>query len=176
MRWRWTCRRLFLLLGMTAFLALNVHPFVVSCDRGGPWLGPELRAEYRLAVVRGMLNLREGWFTWPGHELFDPGTFDWSGLVLTVGDRLYMISWETLTDLPLNASNGAVRGIASRWVQAGLSEGPVYEYYKAMQLRGSAGFRAQDETFCAAIEVIATPGVPRTGLEPVAVPVHTDQR
>ena len=156
-------RRAFLLMGVMAFLAIAVRPLSVSCYPGGPSIGSDLRAEYRLAVLRGMLNLRDGWFTWPGHVLPDHDTFDWSGLALTVGDRIYMISWETMTDLPLNAVDKAVGSITRRWVKEGLSQGPVYDHYRAMQISGIDGMRARYETICPAMKVIITPGAPRTG-------------
>ena len=163
MRWRQIRRRVFVLIGFMAFLAIVIQPLSVSCPPGRSWTGPDLRAEYRLAVLRGMLNLRDDWFTWPGHQLMDHGTFDWSGLTLTVGDRMYMLTWETMTDLPFNAASKSVNYITRVWVEEGLSQGPVYDHYRAMEIPGFDGMRAEDETRCPAMKVIVTPGVPRTG-------------
>ena len=90
----------------------------------------------------------------------DRRLWSWSGLALSIGDRLYLLPWERQTDLTRNSARRVVRSVAYRWVNHdGLTQGPVYDFYQAVR----APWSNSRALHCAAMEVVTTPGVPRTG-------------
>lgn len=143
------------------------RPFYPSCSVRGPWYGPELRMEHRLAMLGEMLALsRNNRHDLPGQELVGDDGFGWSGWALSVGSRLYFLPWERQTNLTRNGARRAVRSLAYLWVvDEGLTHGPVYDFHKANSLPG--GWRSlgldREIIFCPAMEVVVAPGMPRTG-------------
>ena len=152
---------------LAVLIAVTVWPFHASCSVSGPWFGPDLRAEHRVHMLAEMLALSQD----DRHGLRNSNRriWSWSGLALSVGDRLYFLPWERQTDLTRNAARRVVRSMAHRWVnQDGLEQGPVYDFDQSEGMRGLDYWKLH----CAAMEVVTTPGIPREGVAREVTPFH----
>ena len=157
------------LLVMAVTAIVMAWPFYASCSVNGPWFGPDLRAEHRVHMLAEMMALSQD----DRHGLRDDDRrlWSWSGLALSVGNRLYFLPWERQTDLTRNAARRAVGSVAYRWVNDdGLAQGPVYDFDQAQSVPGSTDIQTHRALRCAAMEVVATPGAPRTGFAPDTTP------